>query len=131
MFCSRYANSKINKLHKRLYDYNSKPEHLLTEDSSFPIHGQNIQEIEMFKIHRGFSQASFLDFSHSYNENNFYSLRSEPDFYILRINPTLKGTESVRYFVPVIWKNIPTERRSINNFDTFKTEIRKRKTKNC
>ena len=92
MFGSRSANSKINKLHKRslriIYDVsNSNLKIFLTTDSSFIIHHQNIQtlEIEMFKINQGFSQISFLD------ENNFYSLRSQPDFQIARINTTLKG----------------------------------------
>ena len=131
MFCSRSANSKINKLHERslriIYDdSNSKFEDFLTTDSSFIIHHQNIQtlEIEMFKIHQGFSQISFLD------ENNFYSLRSQPDFQIPRINTTLKGVESVRYLGPVIWNSISVE-ISIKTFDAFKTEIRKWKPKNC
>ena len=99
MFC-RSAGSKINKLHERslsiIYDdYNSKFEDFLTKDNSFTIHHQNIQtlEIEMLKIHHGFSQVSFLDLLHNYNENNFYSLRSQHDFHIPRINITLKGTE--------------------------------------
>ena len=132
MFCSRSANSKINKLHERslriIYDdSNSKFEDFLTTDSSFIIHHQNIQtlEIEMFKINQGFSQISFLD------ENNVYSLRFSPDFQIPRINTTLKGTESVRYLGPAIWNNISIEIRSIKNFGTFKTEIRKWKPKNC
>ena len=132
IFCSRSANSKINKLHERslriIYDdSNSKFEDFLTTDSSFIIHHQNIQtlEIEMFKIHQGFSQVSFLD------ENNFYSLRSQPDYQIPRINTTLKGAESVRYLGPVTWNNIVIEIRSIKNFDIFKTEIRKWKPKNC
>ena len=85
------------------------------------MHHQNIQtlEIEMFQICQGFSQFSFLD------ENNFYSLRSQPDFQIPRINTNLKGAESVRYLRPVIWNNISIEIRSIKNFDMFKTEIRK------
>ena len=44
---------------------------------------------------------------------------------------TLKRTESVQYFGPVIWKNIPIEIRSIQNVDSFKTEIRKWKPTNC
>ena len=45
------------------------------------LHHQNIQtlEIEMFKIHHGFSRVSFLDLFHNYNENNFYSFRSQPN----------------------------------------------------
>ena len=67
----------------------------------------------MFKIHNGFSQVSFLDLFHNYNENYFYSLRSQPDFQIPSINTILKGIETVRYFGPVIWNNIPVEIRSI------------------
>ena len=74
MFCSRSTNNKINKLHGRslriiLYDdSNSKFEDFLTKDSSFTIYHQNIQtmEINMFKIHQGFSKISFLDLSHNY-----------------------------------------------------------------
>ena len=39
--------------------------------------------------------------------------------------------KSARYFEPVICNNIPIEIRIIKNFDTFNTEIRKWKTKNC
>ena len=39
--------------------------------------------------------------------------------------------KSARYFGPVICNNIPIEIRIIKNFDTFNTEIRKWKTKNC
>ena len=74
----------------------------------------------MFKIHHGFSKVSCLNLFLNYNENNFYSLRSQPDFQIPRTNTTLKGTESVRYFGPVIWNNIPIEH--IQNFDKFKTK---------
>ena len=132
MFGSRSANSKINNLYERslriIYDdSNSKFQDFLTADSSFIIHHQNIQtlEIEMLKIRQGFSQITFLD------ENNFYGLWSQPDSQIPRINTALKGAESVRYLGPVIWNNIPIEIRSIKNFDTFKTEIRKWKPKNC
>ena len=87
MFYSRSANRKISKLNEGslriIYDdYNSKFEDFLTKDSSFPIHHQNIQtlEIEMFKIHHRILQVSFLDLFHDHNENNFYSSRSQTDF---------------------------------------------------
>ena len=74
----------------------------------------------MFKTHHGFSQVSFVDLFHN-DYYNFYSLRSQLDFQIPRINTTLKGTDSVRYFGPIIWNNIPIETRSIQNVDLFKT----------
>ena len=127
MFCSRSSNNKISKLHERALrivydDYNSKFEELLTKDGLFTIHDKNIQtlEKEMFKTHHGFSQVSFVDLYHNYYYN-FYSLRSQLDFQIPRINTTLKGTDSVRYFGPIIWNNIPIETRSIQNVDLFKT----------
>ena len=39
----------------------------------------------MLTIHHGFSQVSFLDFFHNYNYN-FYSLQSQSDFQVPRIN---------------------------------------------
>ena len=59
-------------------------------------------KIKMFKTHSGFSQVSFLDLFHNCNENNFYSLRFQPDFQIPRIKNASKGM-SVRYFGPVTW----------------------------
>ena len=49
---------------------------------------------------------------------------SQPNFQIPRISTILKGIESVRYFGPAVWNNIPIEIRSIKIFDTFKTEIK-------
>ena len=48
MFCSRSANSKINKLHERalriVYDvYNSKFEELLTKDGTFTTHHKTLR----------------------------------------------------------------------------------------
>ena len=84
----------------------------------------------MFTIHHGFSKVSFMDMFHNYNYN-LYSLQSQPDFQIPRINTDLKRTESVRYFGPVIWNNIPLKIRSIQNIDTFKIEITNWKPTNC
>ena len=84
----------------------------------------------MFKTDHGFSQVSFLHLFYNYNKNNFYSIRSQTDFQTPRTITTLKGTESVRYFGPVIC-NISIEIRSIQNFDTFKTELTKWKPTNC
>ena len=128
MFCSRSVNNKINKLHEGTLtivhdNYNSKFEELLTKDGSFTIHHKNIQtlETEMFKTHRGLSQVSFLDLFSNYNENDFYSFRSQPNFQIPRINTTLQGEESVPYFGTVISNNIPIKIRSIQNVEILQT----------
>ena len=90
------------------------------------MHHQTIQTLatEMFKIDKEFLQVSSLVFFHKYNENNVYCLLSQPDLHIPRINTTLKDIESVQYFGPVIWNNIPIEIKAIKNFDKFKTKIR-------
>ena len=45
------------------------------------LHHRNIKGlgIEMFKIHHGFSEVCFQDLFYNYNENNFYSFRSQLD----------------------------------------------------
>ena len=85
------------------------------------LHHQNIQvlEIEMFKIHHGFSEVSFLDL--------FYNLMKIA-FLVFDLN--LIQYKFARYFGPVICNNIPIEIRIIKNFGTFNTEIRKWKPKN-
>ena len=90
------------------------------------MHHQTIQTLatEMFKIDKEFLQFSSLVFFHKYNENNVYCLLSQPDLHIPRINTTLKDIESVQYFGPAIWNNIPIEIKTIKNFDKFKTKIR-------
>ena len=49
--------------------------------TTYSQHHQNIQtlEIELFKIHHGFSKVYFLDLLHNYNQNTFSSFRSQPD----------------------------------------------------
>ena len=76
----------------------------------------------MFTIHHGFSQVSFLDLFHNYN---FYSLQSQSDFQIPRINFE-KNRVCTITLGPVIWKN-----KSVQNVDTFKTEITTWKPTNC
>ena len=92
MFYSRSANNKINKFHERairiVYDnYNSKFEELLTKDSSFTTHHQNTEtlEIEMFKIHHGYSQVSSLDL--------FYRKTNKITFIVYNLKPTFKLQE--------------------------------------
>ena len=82
MYCGRSTNNNIKKFDERalriVYDeYNSKFKELLTKDGSITIHHENIQTLtmQMFKIHNGFLQISFLDLYHNCNENYFCSLR--------------------------------------------------------
>ena len=78
-----------------------------------------------------FQQRRILFKSFFEAQFKYCSFTSQLDFQILTINTTLKGIESVRYFGPVIWDNIPIEIKSIKKINTFKTEIRKWKPTNC
>ena len=70
-------------------------EDFLTKDKSFTINHEIIEtlEIEMFQVHYGLLQVSFLHLFYNCKESNLYSLRSPPDFQIPRINTAFKGTE--------------------------------------
>ena len=72
----------------------------------------------MFTIHHGFSQVSFLDLFHNYN---FYSLQSQSDFQIPRINFE-KNRVCMIIFGPVIWKNIPIETKVFKMLTHLKQE---------
>ena len=113
MFDSRSTNNKINKLHERarlVYDdYVSTIEELLEKDNSFTVHQHNIQTlcIELYKVFNGQSQTIFNDLFERKNSN--YNLRSQPDFVILQVKSVYKGSNSLRYFGPIIWNLIPKE----------------------
>ena len=66
------------------------------------------------------NQLYFLD---------FFIIIMKTTFIVFDLNPM--QYESAQYFGPVICNNIPIDVRSIKNFDTFHTEIRKWKPKNC
>ena len=128
MFCSRKANTRINKLHERalriVYEDNiSNFDELLEKDKSFSIHHQNIQTvaIEMYKVHYGLSENSFNDIFHS--RSNSYNLRSQCDLDIPSVNTETFGKNSLRYFGPIIWNSVPERLRSIESLSEFKKEI--------
>ena len=70
------------------------------------LHHQNNHtvEIEMLKIHHGFSKVSFLHLFHNCNESNFLGFDLNPIQY-----------ESPWYFGPGICNNIPIEIKRIKN----------------
>ena len=107
MFCSRSGNIKINKLHERALrivydDYKSTFEELLTKYDSLTTSPKHSElEIEMLKIHYGFSQVSFLGLFHTIMKITLI---------VYDLNPTFKFQElAVRYFGPVIWNSMKKE----------------------
>ena len=135
MFYSRKTNNRINKLHEwvlRLVyrDYEPTSEDLLTEDGSFTAHYYYIQTlaIELYKVYNNISQTIFGELFT--RNNNGYYLRSNSEFIIPQIRTVLKGSNSIRYFRPIIWNLIPEELKNITSLNIFKKEIRRWKPKN-
>ena len=136
MFYSRQTNNKINHLHERALrlvynDYYSTFEELLEKDGSFTIHYYNIQTlcIELYKVYNNLAHSIFSDLFK--RNSNPYNRRLQSDFVIPRINAVLKGSNSIRYYGPVIWNLIPSEIKYVDSLETFKREIRKWKPSNC
>ena len=52
------------------------------------------------------------------------------DFVIPQIKTVFKGSNSIRYYGPVIWNLIPAEMKSVDSLETFKSKIRMWKPSN-
>ena len=62
--------------------------------------------------------------------NNGYYLHSESDFVIPQIRTVLKGSNSIRYFGPIMWNLIPEELKNITSLNILKKEITRWRPKN-
>jgi len=136
MFYSRTTNNKINKLHERALrlvynDYISTFEELLVKDHSFTVYHYNIQTlcIEMYKVFSGQSETIFSELFE--RKHISYYLRSQPEFVIPQIKTVYKGSNSIRYFGPIIWNLIPKEIKSCETIASFSSKIRQWKPDNC
>ena len=136
MFHSRTTSNKINKLHERALrlvyaDYGSTFEELLEKDHSFTVHHYNIQTlcIELYKVFTGQSQTIFSDLFE--RKNISYSLRSQPDFAIPQVKTVYKGSNSLRYFGPIIWSLIPKKIKSCDTLASFISNIRQWRPDAC
>ena len=114
-------------------DHISSFEELLSNDGTFTMHEQNIQNlaIETFKA---LNNLSTPDFSELFRlKESLYGLRSNrpQKLCILNINSVRFGKGPIRYFGPVIWNSIPAEIRNTNTLSSFKEKSRKWKTSSC
>ena len=84
---------------------------LLAMDESFCIHHQNIQSIliEIYKTLHDISGNSLKELF--VKRESTISLWSKPELVIPSVNSILKGQNSLRYFVFVIWNSLPIEIR--------------------
>ena len=136
MFYSRHTNNKINHLHERTLrlvynDYELTFNELLEKDGSFTVHHYNIQTlcIELYKVFNNLAESIFSDLF--IRNNSSYNTRLKSDFVIPQINTVLKGSNSIRYYGPVIWNLIPNEIKYVDSLEIFKNKIRMWKPVNC
>ena len=104
---------------------------LLEKDGSFTVHHYNIQAlcIELYKEYHNIAEIIFSNLF--IRNNNSYNTRVKSDFVIPQIKTVLKGSNSIRYYGPVIWNLIPTKMKYIDSLETFKSKIRMWKPNNC
>ena len=101
------------------------------KDNSFTVHHYNIQTlcIELYKVFTGQSQTIFSDLFE--RKNISYSLRSQPDFVIPQVKTVYKGSNSLRYFGPIIWSLIPKKIKSCDTLASFISNIRQWRPDAC
>ena len=60
-----------------------------------------------------------------------YNLRSQIDFTRPNVNSEHFGISSLRYMTAKVWDMVPNGMKNVNEIETFKNNIRKRKPVNC
>ena len=68
------------------------------------------------------SQTIFSDLF--IRNSNSYNLCSKSDFVIPQVRTVLKGSNSIRYYSPIIWSLVPGEIRCTNSLKKLKVKIR-------
>ena len=129
-------NNKINRRHERCLRivYNDKQSsfnELLEKDGSVSIHMRNIQILatEMYKLVNNLSPP-IMNRVFKLNSDIPYNLRQISQFSTSSVKSVYHGTESISYLGPQIWDILPDDYKTIQNLDTFKIKIKKRKPEN-
>ena len=133
---TRSLNNKINKLQERslriVYeDYTSSFDNLLKKDKNKTIHQKNIEKlaIQMYKIKNNIAPKIVSDLFPV--NNNYYSLRRNPDFLLSRPKTVSKGTEAIRYLGPKIWHDLPEDIKLTESLSEFKSKIKAKSDHKC
>ena len=134
---SRTNNSKINRLHERCLrivcnDKQSSFNELLEKDGSVSIYMRNIQILatEIYKLINNLSPP-IMNRVFKLNSDSRYNLRQISQFSRSLIKSVYHGSESISYLGPKMWDILPDDYKTIQNLDTFKIKIKKRKPENC
>ena len=78
------------------------------------------------------SLSMLSKFSDLFDRKNIsYSLRSQPDFVIPQVKTVYKGSNSLRYFGPIIWSLIPKKIKSCDTLASFISNIRQWRPDAC
>ena len=118
-------------------DDTSSFDDLLIKDKSMRIHHRNIHflAIEMFKVKIGIAPSFMADIFQKRvipNDAVVRGLRSQTDFYNYNNPKTVYyGTETLRSLGPKVWDILPSNIKTSNNLDIFKTNIKKWIPINC
>ena len=134
MFCSRTMNNRINYIHERALrlvysDYISSFKDLLKRDNSVCIHHRNIQKvaIEMFKVKHNLCPDILQKLFKIRTGEKYNATFHRPN-----INSVYNGTNSLRYFGPIVWDDmIPGNIKVISDLKDFKEKISDWVPDNC
>ena len=85
---------------------------------------------EMYKLVNNLSPP-IMNGVFKLNSNSRYNLRQILQFSRSLVKLVYHGTECISYLGPKIWDILPDDYKTIQNFDTFKIEIKKWKPEIC
>ena len=129
MFCSKTANSLINKIHKRslrvIYEMEyANFEDLLTKDSSWTIHENNIHTllIEIYKSLNHISPPIMQEFFDL--KVTPYSFRNSNLLTLPKTNTSRYGTQALCFKGSIIWNTVPNRYKNLNSLGEFKQQIK-------
>ena len=134
MFCTKDLNDKVNSVHRRALrqtysDFNSSIEELLEKNNSVTVHQRNIQlvAIEMYKATKELGPRIVQElFTLNQNDNG------NKTFLRPNVNHKNTGENTLRYFGPIVWNEmLPSEYKTIDTLENFKTAIKKWSPENC
>ena len=78
-----------------------------------------VRLIEMFKVYNNLPETFLSDI----RQENTYNFRTNRDFQIPRLNTVWNGSNSIRYFGPIIWDLIPSELEYTSLLENFKRKF--------
>ena len=105
---------------------------LVEKDGSVLIYMRNIQTLatEMYKLVNNLS-LPIMNRVLELNSDSYYNLRQISQFSRSLVKLVYHGTESISYLGPKIWDILPDDYKTIQNLNTLKIKIIKRKPENC